>query len=60
MEPTPSRVLSVLAGGDAELEDGEDEDVDPAALADTEAAARRFLGDEAYESPARLDADDGE
>ena len=56
VEPTPSRVLSVLAGGDAELEDGEEED-EAAALADTEAAARAFLGDEAYETLLRLDAE---
>ena len=57
VEPTPSRVLSVLAGGDAELEDGEDGD-EAAALADTEAAARSFLGDEAYDTLIRLDADE--
>ncbi len=56
VEPTPSRVLSVLAGGDAEIEDGEDGD-EEAALADTEAAARGFLGDEAYETLLRLDAE---
>jgi hypothetical protein len=61
VEPTPSRVLSVLAGGDAELEDGEIEDGgegnEAAALADTEAAARAFLGDESYETLLRLDAE---
>ena len=57
VEPTPSRVLSVLAGGDAELEDGVDED-EAAALADSEAAARAFLGDEAYETLLRLDAEE--
>ena len=56
VEPTPSRVLSVLAGVDAEIEDGEDGDVE-AALADTEAAARRFLGDAAYEILLVLDAE---
>ena len=57
VEPTPSRVLSVLAGGDAELEDGDEGD-EAAALADSEAAARRFLGDEAYETLLRLDAEE--
>ena len=58
VEPTPSRVLSVLAGGDAELEGGEDADEDEAAaLADSEAAARAFLGDEAYATLLRLDAE---
>jgi hypothetical protein len=56
VEPTPSRVLSVLAGGDAELEDGDEGD-EEAALAETEAAARRFLGDEAYETLLLLDAE---
>lgn len=56
VEPTPSRVLSVLAGVDAELEDGEEGD-EQAAVADTEAAARRFLGDEAYEILLVLDAE---
>ncbi len=59
VEPTPSRVLSVLAGGDAEPEDGGEVDEDDAkALADAEAAARRFLGDEAYETLLRLDAEE--
>ena len=44
VEPSPSRVLSVLAGGDVEAEDAEGE----AASAETETAARAFLGDEAY------------
>lgn len=44
VEPSPSRVLSVLAGGDVEAEDAGGE----AAAAETEAAARAFLGDEAY------------
>jgi len=56
VEPTPSRVLSVLAGVDAELEGGEEGD-EEAALADTEAAARSFLGDEAYEILLVLDAE---
>ena len=51
MEPTPSRVLSVLAGGDVEGdEDGAD------AEAESEAAARAFLGDEAYALLQELDA----
>ena len=59
VEPTPSRVLSVLAGGDAEPEDGEEADEDEAAaLAESEAAARAFLGDEAYETLVRLDAEE--
>jgi hypothetical protein len=67
VEPTPSRVLSVLAGGDAEDdgEEGEDDGEgndgdaaeDAAALADAEAAARKFLGDEGYETLLRLDAE---
>ncbi len=58
VEPTPSRVLSVLAGGDAEPEEGDEVDEeDAAALADAEAAARKFLGDEAYETLLRLDAE---
>ena len=59
VEPTPSRVLSVLAGGDAELEDGDEGD-EEAAVADTEAAARNFLGDEAYEILLLLDAEETE
>jgi hypothetical protein len=59
VEPTPSRVLSVLAGGDTELENGEEADEDEAAaLADSETAARAFLGDEAYETLLRLDAEE--
>jgi hypothetical protein len=49
VEPTPSRVLSVLAGGEVEDEEGED------AGDDTEAAARSFLGDEAYDLLVELD-----
>jgi hypothetical protein len=53
VEPSPSRVLSVLAGGDVEDEDGgEHEDAGEVA----EAAARDFLGDEAYELLNELDA----
>jgi hypothetical protein len=54
VEPTPSRALSVLAGGDVEDED--DETAGEAAGMDTEAAARAFLGDEAYELLNELDA----
>ena len=46
-EPTPSRVLAVLAGGD-DVSDEEDEDGE-GADADAEQAAREFLGDEAYD-----------
>ena len=51
VEPTPSRVLSVLAGGDVE---GDEDGVD--AAAESEAAARTFLGDEAYTLLQELDA----
>jgi hypothetical protein len=51
VEPTPSRVLSVLAGGDVE---GDEDGVD--AEAESEAAARAFLGDEAYTLLQELDA----
>lgn len=56
VEPSPSRVLSVLAGGDVEAEDGEGE----AASAETEAAARAFLGDDAYALLLALDEEDTE
>lgn len=56
VEPTPSRVLSVLAGGDVEAEDGEDE----AAGTETAQAARAFLGDEAFDLLLRLDSEDEE
>ena len=51
VEPSPSRVLSVLAGGDIE---GEDDAGD--AEAEAEAAAREFLGEAAYEQLLELDA----
>ena len=51
VEPSPSRVLSVLAGGDVE-DDEDGADAGP----DAEAAARSFLGDEAYELLSELDA----
>jgi hypothetical protein len=52
VEPSPSRVLSVLAGGDVEDDEGDD------AGEDAEAAARAFLGDEAFDLLATLDAAD--
>jgi hypothetical protein len=53
VEPSPSRVLGVLAGGDidSDSDDGSDD-----ADAEAEAAARQFLGDEAYELLLELDA----
>lgn len=53
VEPSPSRVLSVLAGGEVEAEDG-----GPDGAAATEAAARAFLGDDAYATLLRLDEED--
>ena len=50
VEPGPTRVLGVLAGGEVEAEDG-----DGHAEAETAAAARAFLGDEAYALLLRLD-----
>jgi hypothetical protein len=66
VEPTPSRVLSVLAGG--VVADDEDDDVEPdgpdgtgpAASEAAEAAARAFLGDDAYELLLRLDEEGAE
>ena len=52
MEPSPSRVLSVLAGGEIEGDDEQAEDAGP----DAEQAARSFLGDEAYDLLLELDA----
>jgi hypothetical protein len=51
VEPTPSRVLSVLAGGEVEAEDEEG----AAAAAETEAEARAFLGEAAYARLIELD-----
>ncbi len=51
VEPSPSRVLAVLAGGEVEDEDGEE------AGEEAEAAARAFLGDDAYKLLGELDAD---
>jgi hypothetical protein len=53
VEPSPTRVLGVLAGGEVEAEDDEGE----SAAGDTEAAARRS-GDEAYELLLRLDEEE--
>ena len=52
VEPSPSRVLSVLAGGEVEGDDEQGEDAGP----DAELAARSFLGDGAYELLQELDA----
>ncbi len=59
VEPSPSRVLTVLAGGDVEDEDGDEdgEETDKEAGKEAEAAARDFLGDEAYELLGVLDAE---
>jgi hypothetical protein len=54
VEPTPARVLGVLAAGDVEAEDDEG----AAAAAETADAARAFLGDEAYSVLLRLDAEE--
>ena len=51
VEPTPSRVLGVLAGGEVEAEDGEGTE----AAEETATAAKAFLGDEAYALLVRLD-----
>jgi len=58
VEPTPSRVMSVLAGGDVEAD--EDDGGDPVDVtAETEAAVRSFLGDAAYDLLLELDAAEG-
>jgi ATP:corrinoid adenosyltransferase len=54
VEPTPSRVLSVLAGTDVE---DEADEADGDAVAETQAAVRAFLGDEAYDLLLVLDAE---
>ena len=51
VEPTPSRVLGVLAGGEVEAED----DDGHGAAEETATAAKAFLGDEAYALLLRLD-----
>jgi len=54
VEPTPSRVMSVLAGGDVESD--EDDGAEPVDVtAATEAAVRSFLGDAAYALLLELD-----
>ncbi len=59
VEPTPSRVMSVLAGGDVEAdEDDGSEPVD--VTAETEAAVRAFLGDAAYSLLLELDEAEAE
>ncbi len=62
VEPTPSRVLSVLAGGDVEADEGDGDGTGDAeaAAAETEAAVRAFLGDESYELLLALDEADAE
>ena len=58
VEPTPARVMSVLAGGDVESdEDDGSEPVD--VTAETEAAVRAFLGDAAYNLLLELDEAEG-
>ena len=54
VEPTPSRVLGVLAGGEVEAEDGEGTE----AAEETATAAKAFLGDEAYALLLKLDAEE--
>jgi hypothetical protein len=54
VEPSPSRVLSVLAGGEVEDEEGGD------AAGESEAAARAFLGDDMYELLLQLDEEGAE
>ncbi len=63
-EPTPSRILSVLAGGDLEDDEtgpGDGEEAgDPDELAAEAAdAVRAFLGDAAYALLLQLDAEEG-
>jgi hypothetical protein len=57
VEPTPSRVLSVLAGGDVEADSDEGEG-QPDVTAETEADVRAFLGDAAYDLLLELDGAD--
>jgi hypothetical protein len=54
VEPTPSRVLGVLAGGEVQADDDEG----AGAAEETATAARAFLGDEAYAQLLRLDEAD--
>ena len=53
VEPTPSRVLGVLAGGEVEADDE-----GTGAAEETATAAKSFLGDEAYALLLRLDAEE--
>jgi hypothetical protein len=58
VEPTPSRVMSVLAGGDVEAD--EDDGAEPVDVtAETETAVRAFLGDAAYNLLLELDEAEG-
>lgn len=58
VEPSPSRVLSVLAGGDVEAD--EDDGAEPVDVtAETAAAVRAFLGDQAYDLLLDLDEAEG-
>jgi hypothetical protein len=54
VEPAPTRVLGVLAGGLVEADDEAGE----GAAGEAEAAARAFLGDEAYALLQRLDEEE--
>jgi hypothetical protein len=54
VQPSPSRVMSVLAGGEVEAEDPGGE----TAAAESEAAARAFLGDDAYALLRTLDEEE--
>ncbi len=54
VEPTPSRVMSVLAGGDVEA-DEDDGEAPVDVTAETEASVRAFLGDANYELLLELD-----
>lgn len=58
VEPTPSRVMSVLAGGDVEADEEGSDGVD--VTAETEAAVRSFLGDAAYDLLLELDEAEAE
>lgn len=58
VEPTPSRVMSVLAGGDVEADEDGGDGVD--VTAETEAAVRAFLGDAAYDLLLELDEAEAE
>ncbi len=54
VEPSPSRVMSVLAGGDVEA-DEDDGEAPVDVTAETEASVRAFLGDASYELLLELD-----